>query len=498
MGVIINQVHDDGTAAVGSGVLSQVVASRELLTTLVAFKGLLLCVERAVVALEVFLAAETAVAKITDKGLGGVLSKRLLASSAVGRSRERSRRTLGTRGGAGVATLSSLVGRFRGVARVGSGSSNVHHGSTVAFLRLRLLDSLVLVAVLRSTGRGTSGRRARVGRELESLVLVKGQILVTNEATVAERNDWRTSASTRSGDVSRGVGRLLSKVDKAVDEVVLRVKLGKVFKGGEAVGSRVEVKRLRSNLGLNLDLVGTELRSKSAVDGAGTDSQVSWVAEVNVQIRSRDRSRIGRGRGRKRWCGQDVAGGVAKRGNLSELRLEVHRCHWRRSAVRPVEDCCLNRLQSLLEAVEAIETWEHGVHGSLKHFTGTGATDGAARGWQRWCRWEVRVLVELVLQQNGGLMRHWLRRGSGSHDGRAIAVQSGRLRVAGRTGSWVDGSRRQRRDHGIHVHLLLRVVLSDVMLGLCVVEVERTLANGLGHHCGIHFFKVGCGGEFSY
>lgn len=84
-------------------------------------------------------------------------------------------------------------------------------------------------------------------------------------------------------------------------------------------------------------------------------------------------------------------------------------------------------------------------------------------------------------------MRHGLRRSSRSHDGRTIAVQRGRLRVAGRAGSRVDGSGGKRRDHGIHVHLLLRVVLSDIMLGLCVVEIERALANGLGHHCGIHF-----------
>ncbi|KAI6766453.1 hypothetical protein HG531_011675 [Fusarium graminearum] len=189
MRVIIDQVHDDGAAAVGSGMLGQVIASGELLATLVTLKRLLLCVERAVVTLEVFLAAETAVAKIADKGLGGILGKRLLASSAVGRSGEGSRRTLGARGGTRVATLSSLVGRLLGVARVGSGSSNVHDGSSVTLLRLSLLDTLVLVAIFRSTSGSTGGRRAGVRRELESLVLVKRQILVTNEATVAERDN---------------------------------------------------------------------------------------------------------------------------------------------------------------------------------------------------------------------------------------------------------------------------------------------------------------------
>jgi hypothetical protein len=49
--------------------LSQVVASGELLAALVALERLLLGVQRTVVALEVFLAAEAAVAEITDKGL---------------------------------------------------------------------------------------------------------------------------------------------------------------------------------------------------------------------------------------------------------------------------------------------------------------------------------------------------------------------------------------------------------------------------------------------
>jgi hypothetical protein len=43
------------------------------------------------------------------------------------------------------------------------------------------------------------------------------------------------------------------------------------------------------------------------------------------------------------------------------------------------------------------------------------------------------------------------------------------------------------------MHLLLSKVLSHIMLGLRVVEIEGSLADGLGHHCGIHFFRVGCG-----
>lgn len=43
------------------------------------------------------------------------------------------------------------------------------------------------------------------------------------------------------------------------------------------------------------------------------------------------------------------------------------------------------------------------------------------------------------------------------------------------------------------MHLLLGKVLSHIMLGLRVVEIEGSLADGLGHHCGIHFFRVACG-----
>ncbi len=66
---ILQDAHDDSTAAMCSGVLCEVVAARELLAAFIALEWLVLSVEGAVVALEVLLAAEAARAELTDKGL---------------------------------------------------------------------------------------------------------------------------------------------------------------------------------------------------------------------------------------------------------------------------------------------------------------------------------------------------------------------------------------------------------------------------------------------
>ncbi len=49
--------------------LREIVTSRELLAALVTFERLVVSVERSVMSLEVFLASESAVAKLTDEGL---------------------------------------------------------------------------------------------------------------------------------------------------------------------------------------------------------------------------------------------------------------------------------------------------------------------------------------------------------------------------------------------------------------------------------------------
>jgi len=78
--------QDHRTAAVSSGVLRKVVATGELLATLVTLERFVVGVEGSNVTLEVFLASEPAVANITDKCLGWILSERLFAASTVGRS----------------------------------------------------------------------------------------------------------------------------------------------------------------------------------------------------------------------------------------------------------------------------------------------------------------------------------------------------------------------------------------------------------------------------
>lgn len=123
---VINQVHDDGTRAVRASVLSQVVGTRELLATFVALKGLLLGVQRAVVALEVLLSAEATGAELADERLARVLGQGLLAAAAVGGS-SAGRCAIFRCAGRGVAVLGS--------AALGRGTSAM----ALALLRVLLL-----------------------------------------------------------------------------------------------------------------------------------------------------------------------------------------------------------------------------------------------------------------------------------------------------------------------------------------------------------------------
>lgn len=80
---VLQDAHDYGTTSVGTSVLGQVVTAGELLAAFMAFEWLVLGVERSIMALEVFLATESTIAFIADKGLGWVFSERLLAAAAV-------------------------------------------------------------------------------------------------------------------------------------------------------------------------------------------------------------------------------------------------------------------------------------------------------------------------------------------------------------------------------------------------------------------------------
>jgi hypothetical protein len=93
----------------GAGVLGEVIAAGELLAALVALKGLLLGVERAVVSLEMLLTTKASVAKIADESLGGVLGQRLLAATAVGGGRESGSTLRARRAGVGV-VISNMSG----------------------------------------------------------------------------------------------------------------------------------------------------------------------------------------------------------------------------------------------------------------------------------------------------------------------------------------------------------------------------------------------------
>ena len=55
---VIKNTHDDRAGTVSALMLGEVITTRKLLPTVSAFKRLLVCVKRSIMALEVFLAAE--------------------------------------------------------------------------------------------------------------------------------------------------------------------------------------------------------------------------------------------------------------------------------------------------------------------------------------------------------------------------------------------------------------------------------------------------------
>lgn len=293
--VVIDEVHDDGTTRVGASVLGEVVAAGELLATLVALKGLLLCVEGAVVTLEVFLAAEAAVAQIANKGLGGILSQRLLASTAAGRGSNR---------------RSAVVSGRRGIGlgRDGGSASDIHLGGSrlldVVFASVGLLLLLVAVAILGGSTDVSTGE----GQEGERVALLEAQLVI--KAAVAEGDDRGSSASTGTGRLG---GSCALHVDQ-VAEVILRVEVIQILESGQAVGDgRVEVKGGLGVLDLGVAQVGEgELGSQSRVVASG-DGQVAGVAEVDVLLRGDGASVGRRGRGRQRRArshGEQVAGAL--------------------------------------------------------------------------------------------------------------------------------------------------------------------------------------------
>lgn len=214
---VVDQVHDDGTSAVGARVLGEVVGARELLTALGALEGLVVRVERPVVAFEVLLAPEPAVAQLADEGLGRVVSKRLLAAAAVGGCGNGSGADVLGVGRALVVlvlggTLLLRRGLLLGAARGGLGGSGSHH-DRYAGVAVGALDSLVLVLVAVLARLGRAGEAAGV----EGVGVP--EIVVAGEARVAKGDG--VGAGARPAGLGRGGLVLTAEVDKAVYEVVL-------------------------------------------------------------------------------------------------------------------------------------------------------------------------------------------------------------------------------------------------------------------------------------
>jgi len=78
----IKNAHYDGASAVGALMLRKVVAAGELLAAIGAFEWLVMRVERAIMALEVFLSAETTRAKGAHESFRWILGERLFAPAA--------------------------------------------------------------------------------------------------------------------------------------------------------------------------------------------------------------------------------------------------------------------------------------------------------------------------------------------------------------------------------------------------------------------------------
>lgn len=329
---VVNQVHDDSTRAVRTGVLRQVVGAGELLATFVALKGLLLGVQRAVVALEVLLSAEATGAELADEGLARVLGQGLLAAAAVGGS-SAGRGAVVRCTGRGVAVL-------RGAA-LGRGASALALAllRVVLLLRVRgvgllgLVDDIhvLLLGALAAVAVGAGGRVGGAGHGI-------GLRVVFTIGREAVRGGARAGA--------RAGGVVVAQVDKAVDEAVLGGEVREVVVDGQAVGhgwcNVAEGGRGAGRVGdcrgclrvgecvttehkLAFFLVTAarqcrELGSKGGVDGA--DRQVARVAKVQVLrgVLRGHRGGVGSGRRGQRRAGQCRRGRGEDVGGLAAAR----------------------------------------------------------------------------------------------------------------------------------------------------------------------------------
>lgn len=335
---IVDQVHDKRAGAVGTSVLRQVVGARELLATLVALERLVVSVERTVVALEVLLAAEAAVADVALEGLGRILGQGLLAAAAVGRHGEGRRRL-----------LTSLDRRLGGLVGLGVVALGLGAGSLLGVLAGR---GLLLGAGGLVVGSDVHGGLARVpcplagaglvvraAVVLNRLVVVRGLELVAEKAGLVERGSAGAGARAAADDAGGALNQGASAAGEG--RLVLRVNVGQ---DGEDVedreaGSELGVERvvegssksLRGNaLGEVVAVLlvgrvdgGEVLGSEGGIDGA--DGKLAGIADA-IDGNREDRGRLDeRRRGRRE---QSAVGGsrskeAAGRGVVWCVKVEV-------------------------------------------------------------------------------------------------------------------------------------------------------------------------------
>lgn len=314
---LVKDVHDHGTGAVGACMLSKVVRARELLTALVAVEWLVMGMQRAVVTLEVLLAAEAAVAQVTGENLGRVLSQRLLAATAVGGDR-------------GSDALSALI--ILGSGRLARDSDGRLLGRSIGVLASSLSGSGLSVVSsrlgirLRNSGHGEEAARrgalALAGvRRLGALVRGLPRVEELNLRVGSNRRaGTRAQAQVGRGN-ARGRRELSAQVHQGVDKVVVRLQVRELLKNRQVARDEVgrdrgrrDSRRRRRGLSLQVEVViNISSRAERGVDGrergreaalAAADRQVAGIAEVVVLVR-RDGASVGSRRGRQRRASRD-------------------------------------------------------------------------------------------------------------------------------------------------------------------------------------------------
>jgi hypothetical protein len=304
---------------VGTGMLSQIIRARELLATLVALKGLVLSVKRAVVTLQVFLATEATRAQGADKGLGWILSQGLLATAAVG-GRSRARRCVGGR-----VALMTVVGGGLGT-RAGRDGLLTFRGALAVSKTVKVevgrVHAVVVTAVVRERRAGR-GRKASTG----SLLFVDGAEAVHTQEVLLFNGVELLS-------LLRLVGDLFSEVDKA--KLVFGVELaterrleGRVLGGRvEGVGGLVRGGNRQSGSRQSkfvFFVLGGEgrqgrelLYSSGQRDFESAGSQVAQVHKFGDRVRSRD-LRFRRGGGKRRR----IAAAAERKLGITRMREDV-------------------------------------------------------------------------------------------------------------------------------------------------------------------------------